>query len=400
MDVDTNAYRLPASGRVDKVALIAGVVGLAASIAGYKVNADQFAHSYLVSLWFWLSISLGALFFVMTHHVVHARWSVVVRRVVELLALTLPEMLFLALPLIGLLLSGQLHGLYPWSDPAQQAQHHVLQIKAAGWLNPNFFAARIIIYLVIWCAFAGSLYRSSRQQDKASSAANSSFMSRLSAPGLVIFAFSFTLAVFDLIMSTEPLWYSTIFGVYCFSLAALAMYCLLILTLGHMQRHGALVAEVTTEHYHDLGKWVFAWICFFAYVAFAQYLLIWYAHIPEEVEFYSRRFHGGWLALTVFLLFAQVLLPFLILMGRRSKRHRMLMMAMSAWLLVMYWLHLYWLVMPGLHVGGPAFSWQDVTTFVGIGGICVWAFARRLAQVPVVPVGDPELRQSMAFVNH
>jgi len=200
-------------------------------------------------------------------------------------------------------------------------------------------------------------------------------------------------------MSLTPHWYSTIFGVYFFAGCILGCFALLLLVSFAVQRAGRLVHAITTEHYHDLGKLMFAFTIFWAYIGFSQYMLMWYANLPEEIEWYHARQHGSWTTISLILLFGHFLLPFLLLMSRNVKRRKALIVAGATWMLVMQWLDVYWLVMPSKTPDGFSPSLLDLAAFVGIGGVFFAVAIRRLGNHALVPVKDPRLGESLGFEN-
>jgi hypothetical protein len=386
---DRAAQRLTNAGRLGPIALTVGVLGLAAAAAGFFVDRQQFAYSWLLGFVFWLSLALGGLFFTMLHHLVGARWSVVLRRLGENIMDTLPLMALFALPVLF-----SLQQLYHWSHPELVATDAILRGKE-GFLNPTFFAIRMVVYFAIWIGLARLLVRGSLKQDAGHTEAFTNRMRRVSAPGMILFALTITFAAFDWLMSLDAHWYSTIFGAYFFAGAVLGMLAFLTLVVMRMNRHGVLTGEISTEHYHDLGKMLFSFVIFWAYMAFSQYLLIWYGNIPEETIWFLHRGEGSWLYISLTIVFGHFAIPFFLLFPEAPKRHRGWMTGMAIWILLMHWIDLYWLVMPGLHPHGAVFAWQDLAATAGIGGVAVWYFWRLVAKRPLVPIKDPLLDVSI-----
>ena len=376
-----------------KPALIVGAAGIVLSLVAAYTDREQFYFSYLTAYVFWAGIMLGGLFFTMIHHISGAVWSVVLRRITESIMSAAPIIGVLFIPLIF-----GIHDLYHWSHADVVAQDALLQ-KKAGYLNIPFFIIRSVIYLAVWIILAFVLYRKSIKQDHAFNSDDLTKMKRISAPGIVAFALTITFAAFDWLMSLDPHWYSTIFGVYIFAgsfLSALAF----IAVLGLAFRKKAILADViTVEHYHDLGKFLFAFTIFWGYMAFSQYFLIWYANIPEETIWYHHRWEDNWKILTMILVFGHFLVPFLGLMPRAAKRNLTYLKFMSIWILVMHFIDIYWIAMPALHPHGFRFSWIDGATFLAIGGIVVWYITRKFVAGSLVPVNDPKLLESIRHVN-
>lgn len=373
---------------------VMAVVGLggAAVLALATSGLDRMLEAYLLS-WSWFcTVSLGALFFVLLQHATRAGWSVVVRRVAEGVAWLLPLLGIAGIPiLLGM------HHLYHWSAP--EAAHDALIVAKHGWLNPTFFVIRFVLYFLVWTLLSRYYFKTSVAQDSTGSVDASVRMERWSYPGLVAFAVTINFAGFDLWMSLDPHWFSTIFGVYIFSGAVVGFLAMLPLLTGFLQHHGRLRRLVTVEHYHDMGKLLFAFVVFWAYIAFSQYMLIWYGNLPEETNWFLHRQTGQWVWVSLALLFGHFVVPFLYLISRRIKRRPRLLLAGALWVAVMHWLDLQWLIMPQFHPEHVPFGPYEVLTFVGLAGVVVLAVARRMAPHSLVPEGDPRLEESLAFEN-
>jgi len=237
-------------------------------------------------------------------------------------------------------------------------------------------------------------------QDAAADPRTTRLLQSVSAPALIVFAVTLTVASFDWIMSLDPHWYSTIFGVYVFSGCAVAIFALVpLLAIALEGRGGPLEGVVTAEHYHDLGKLLFGFVVFWAYIAFSQYMLVWYGNLPEETIWYAHRLEHGWEAVTVALALAHFVVPFFYLLLRRTKRNRALLAVACVWLLAAHGLDLYWLVMPAVHPEGVAFSLLGPLAWLGVGGLFAAALGWLLRRPAAVPVGDPRLPESLSFEN-
>lgn len=393
MRIDKQTYKFTDAGSLGKISLAIGIAGLAASGAGYFVDSAQFYYSYLVAFMFWLSIGLGGLFFTLLHHLTGAEWSTVIRRWSETAMATIPLMAILFIPiLLGM------RDLFHWSHADVVAQDAILSGKA-GYLNPTFFTIRSIGYFVIWSLLVLNLYRTSLKQDHGGSESITKKLRAISAPGMILFAVTISFSSFDWLMSLDAHWFSTIFGVYWFSGSFLSLLCFIVLLGLYQRKDSILKEEVTIEHYHDLGKLIFGFIVFWAYMGFSQYMLIWYANIPEETVWYYHRWYNDWQGMSLLLIFGHFVLPFLALLTRASKRNLVVMGTMSVWILAMRWVDIYWLVFPNLHQHGPHYSWMDCTAMIGIGGIFVWYYWRKYTAHPIMPVGDESLGNSLDFEN-
>jgi hypothetical protein len=383
--------------------LLVGVAGLAVGAwLGWRRGDGwhYFSHSYLLNYCFFLSISLGGLFSVAVDHATRAGWSVAVRRLAEIFAANIPCLTFLFLPIIVPVLLGSPIS-YPWNDPSAVASDGLWKCKTP-YLNPGFFGVRCVVYLAVWGLIGRFYLKRSLEQDATGDPNLTLRMERLSPVALLLYAVTITFASFDWLMSLSPAWFSTIFGVYFFSGAVVAFFAAIILAAMLLQLGGRLRGIITTEHYHDLGKLLFAFVIFWGYIAFSQYLLMWYANIPEETHWYLVRQSGPWLGVSIALLLGNLLLPFCGLLSRHVKRRRWSLAFWAAWLLVMHWIDLYWLVMP--QVGGPhaaalPFSPIDICLLIGIGGIYFAGLVYLAGQNSLVPLGDPRLGESLAFEN-
>jgi hypothetical protein len=393
MQLDDITYRLDHPGRTGMVAFFIGFAGILLCVLGYMTDAEKFYYSYLVAFAFWLEIGLGALFFVMLHHLTGAVWSVVVRRIAEGLMITLPLMVLFFIPIVF-----GMHDLFHWSHHDVIAQDPMLQRKTP-YLNTAFFLFRAAIYFAIWSLLCRSLWKISIRQDQAYDVGQAKKLRRISAPGMILLTITLSFAAIDWLMSLDPHWYSTIFGVYYGSGAMLAIMAILIQSALHLRVRGVLAKEITIEHYHDLGKLFFAFMILWAYMAFSQYFLIWYANIPEETEWFRHRWGGGWKTLSLIIVIGQFGVPFLALMSRSAKRNLKVLGFFSLWILAMRWIDLYWIVMPTMRPESYHFNWIDFPPMLAIGGIVVWFAWRHLSAHPLVPVNDPKLRASIEFIN-
>lgn len=379
-----------------KIGAAVGVAGLGLSLAGSfstEMKIERFFLSYLVNFAFYLSLSLGALFFILTQHIGRGGWSVVVRRVAEGFAANVALMFIL----FWVLYAGMGH-LYSWTDEAKVATDPILQGKEP-YLNTGFFLIRILFYFGVWIALSQYFLRGSVGQDTSKDPKKTERMQMVSAPGIPIAALTLTFASFDLLMSRDPHWFSTIFGVYYFAGSFLGFYSLLALFLHLLQSKGLMKETITVEHYHDIGKYMFGFTVFWAYIAFSQFMLIWYGNIPEETIWYMRRFEGGWLNASYFLLIGHFIVPFFILIHRSVKRIPSALAAIAVWVLLMHWFDLYWIVMPESIVGQVGLSWIDLAGFVGMGGLYLAGFAFFIGEKSLIPKGDPRLEESLQFKN-
>jgi hypothetical protein len=387
--------RIPAGHRFARLPLLGLGIALvgAAPLAIFGArHPERFFAAWLVAFVFCLTIALGCLYFVLIHTAMQGAWGVVVRRVAENAAATLPLFALLFLPL-----AFGLHSLYHWSDPEALGHDALLRFKQP-YLNEPFFFARAALYFVVWSGIALWFRRQSRLQDEAPDPAAAARLSRYSGALLIPLALTTTFAAFDWLMSLAPHWYSTIFGVYVFAGGFVAGFALLAVVAVALQRAG-LVPALSAEHFHDLGKLLFAFTVFWAYIGFSQFFLIWYGNIPEETIWYRVRLEGGWKLVTIALALGHFALPFFFLLPRQVKRNAATLVTAAVWLLAMHFVDVYWLVIPSIEGLGARPGIVDVAALLAIGGVFLGAFGWLLVTSPLVPAGDPRLSESLAFEN-
>ena len=379
--------RLPMIGA--GAALLGGVL---CAVLGMG-NPKQFFFSWLVSFLFFLSLALGGLFFVLIQYASQGSWGIVVRRIGESIFTTIPVMAALFLPLLL-----GMHHLFEWSVPGVTDHDALLRWKAP-FLNVPFFLIRAAIYFGSWSFIAVMYYRLSRIQDATGDPGITARLRRFAGPGIIVLALTSSFASVDWIMSLTPHWYSTMFGVYFFAGAFVGFIALLSITAVAMRRAGLLDTLITAEHLHDLGKFLFAFTAFWAYIAFSQFFLIWYANLPEETIWFKARLEGSWKAVTLFLMIGHFGIPFFYLMGRAVKRRDSTLAVGGVWLLLMHFLDLYWQIMPTLHPEGIRPSILDVAAFIAVGGCFVAAAGWLMRKQALVPIRDPRIDESLAFEN-
>jgi hypothetical protein len=375
------------------VLMFAALIAVVLCAVGYWQDPTRFFRSYMVAFAFTAAIGLGAFFFVMVQFLTGAAWSVTVRRIMENIMITLPVGALLFIPV-----AFGLKDIYSWADTAMVAADPVLKLKA-GYLSQNAFLIRTYIFFALWSLWIFSIYRQSTKQDTEKSIRQMHIASRWSAPGLFLVVVVGTLASFDWLMSIEPKWYSTIFGLYILTGGALAFFSVVTLVALGFRRAGILTRAITMEHFHDLGKWMFALTAFYTYIAFSQYLLIWYANLPEETIWYRHRMAGGWLYIALAMPFIRFIIPFFTLLCRPAKRSLKVLGLMAAWCLIVEYIDLYWVVMPAYFKDGPQPHWLDLATLAATLSICGLAFWGRFKRHKMAPVGDLRFEQSLQFEN-
>ncbi len=317
------------------------------------------------------------------------------RRIAELLATGVAGLLVLVLPIVLPVAAGN-SPLYHWLHPAA---HDALLAAKAPFLNPGFFCLRLGLYFLVWIALAFILFRRSVAQDASGDPNITRKQWQLSAPGMVLYALTVTFAMADLVMSLDAHWYSTIIGVYFFAGCMVAGLASLTLCAMLLQRSGRLRRAITVEHYHDLGKLLFAFLFFWGYIAFSQFLLMWYANIPEETQWYLLRESGPWLWWFVALGLCHFALPWIGLLPRSSKRRKRVLAFFAVWMLVAHYIDLYWLIMPEYSADTLPLSLLDLTTMLGVGGLWLAGILWLARGVSLVPLKDPALTDALRFEN-
>jgi hypothetical protein len=386
-------FELSSAGPLPGVFLAAGAFGIGASLVGAFIDPRQFAFSWLFAFFYFFTVCAGSLFWILVHHATDAEWSVVVRRVLEtkavLVWLLVPLFLPFVCPKIGPLLWKW------WIIPA--GMDHVLDMKR-GYLNLTFFFIRAAFFFIALGTVALLMRRNSTAQDGDGDPVHTVRMRKLAFAGLPLFGVSLTFAAVDWLMGLDHHWFSTMWGVYLFAGAAGSSMALLVLTVTWLKSKGHLNV-VSTEHYHIMGKWMLAFCIFWAYIGFDQYMLIWYANIPEETSYFIRRNIGTWWPLSTALVACRFFIPFPFLLFQMTKKNNRVICFWAVWILAMQALDIYLIVMPMLHEDGFAPSWLDVTSFIGIGGLLAFVFLKLLASRNLYPNRDPRINLSIKLSN-
>ncbi len=375
--------------------LVGTAVGLVGWALGLLDDPARALHGYLFAFVFGVGLALGALGLLLIGHVLRATWLVVVRRLLEIVVLTLPVFAVLFVPVaVGL---GEI---YPWAHP-QELPEPVREnvLKKEAWLNAPFWIVRSVVYLGVWSGLAVWLWRWSLGQDRQEdgSASPEGAVVGVAAVALPVYGFTVSFAAVDWVMSLHPAWYSTIFGLYCFAGAMVGALALTTLLAYAFRERGLLREIVAEDHFHALGKLMLTFLIFWAYMAFSQGLIIWIADLPAEVPWYLARWEDGWWAIVYVLIFGHFLAPFLALLSYRLKRRPTVLAGVAAWLLLMHLVDVYWLVIPALEGWGLHLHWTDPFAFLGVLGAMAVFGLWRLEGHAVVPVGDPLFESSIRY---
>ena len=383
------------SGRFAGLSFVLGVVAVIALVlcaVGAIVNPHQFGYSWLFAFAFFFTLCAGCFFWTIVHHATDAEWSVVVRRQLENLGALLTVLALLFVPILLLR-----HHLFVWMDIPPGVDPS-LDTKRA-YLNWPFFLARAVIFLGFFLLAALALRRLSAEQDKDGNPRFTISMRKVSFISLPMFALCLTFGAYDWLVGLNYRWFSTMFGVYIFAGAAGCSMSLLVLVITALRQAGYLKDVVTVEHYHIMGKWMLAFCIFWAYIGFGQYMLIWYANIPEETQYFINRNTQSWWALSMLLVIGRFFVPFAILLLRSVKTHPRQLCIVAAWLVCMQMLDIYLIVLPSLHGTGFHPSIWDLLSVVAIGATLGFVYLRMVPRTSLFPVRDPRLIESLTTVN-
>jgi hypothetical protein len=371
---------------------IVGIVGLGLSVVGAFVSSKQFSYSWLFAFAFYFTILAGCFFWIIVHHVVDAEWSVVVRRQLENLAMLLAVMVVFFIPIVI-----YRHHLYEWMN-IKPGVDTILDSKRA-YLNWHFFVVRSIFYFVFFIGATLLFRRFSIRQDRDGNPAFTINMRRLAFISLPLFAACLTFGAYDWLLGIDYHWFSTMWGVYIFAGAAGSSMSLLVLVITALKKAGYLQETVTAEHYHIMGKWMLAFSVFWAYIGFSQYMLIWYANMPEETEYFIHRNTESWNSMSLLLVIGRFFIPFGVLLMQGLKRKPARLCLIAGWVVFMQMVDMYIVILPALHKAGVLVSVWDFPPLIGMGATLAFVFLRILRRSSLFPNRDPRLLESLHIVN-
>ncbi|MFO0834217.1 MAG: hypothetical protein U0638_04545 [Phycisphaerales bacterium] len=400
----SNISMAPGAGTGLKSAFIGlGVLGLAVVAIGWFKDSTHALAALHVGVITAITICLGATFFVLIFNLVNAGWVSTFKRQYENVMSLLPIVSLLMIPVFVLdYLKGGV--LFTWMSAA--AHGDVILEKKAGFLNPMFFYARSAFYILLWAYITSTLRRLSLEQDRTGDKWLTAKARRTSAWAILVMALSTAFAGFDWLMSIDFKFFSTMWGVYFFSGSAYVGTATLILILALLRRAGKMEGAVTSEHFHDLGKLLFSFTVFWAYIAFSQYFLIWYSGIPEETAFFEMRQQGAWPMVGLAVIISHFALPFVIMLFRGIKRNPTTIAFFAIWSIAAHVIDMFWVVRPVVHVSNPAdpvgwgMIWIDVGAVLGVLGVLGWLIVGKVTSGPLVGVNDPRLGESLEHRNY
>ncbi len=375
--------------------LLLGVIAFVAlglCLIGAFVSPTEFSFSWLFSFGFFFTLCAGCFFWTIVHYAVDAEWTVVVRRQLENLVALMAVLAVFFVPVLLLR-----HHLYAWMD-VRLGVDHVLDAKR-GYLRWDFFLGRTLFYLGFFVIAGLLLRRFSVRQDKDGNPVFTLRLRKVAFVSLPLFALCLTFGACDWFMSLNYSWFSTMWGVYIFAGAAGSSMALLVLVITALRKAGYLQNLVTAEHYHIMGKWMLAFTVFWAYIGFSQYMLIWYANIPEETQYFLARNTQSWWILSVLLVFGRFFAPFIILLLRSVKTHPHQLCWIAGWIVFMQLLDIYIIILPALHGTGVHVTVWNFVPLVGMGATLAFVYLRLLGRSSLFPVRDPRLIESIRLVN-
>jgi hypothetical protein len=395
-----NALPPTATNKTLRISASIATLGLIAWLVGLLIDPRQALIAYLFAYGTVATLVIGALIQIMLSHITGAHWFTAIRRTALSVASATPAVAILVLPiLLGV------HSLYSWATPSALSRDvYTSVLHRHAWLSVPSFAIRTVIYVAAWTAVSAILRRWSLRQDTASTDETlvtiTRAQRRTSAIGIVIVGFTLTFASFDWFMSLEPMWYSTIYGVYIFAggfLAALG----LIATLTYLaSRNGNVLSSVTTpEHFGALGKLLLTFVIFWGYIAFSQYFIIWIGDIPADAAWYVTRTSGSWGILAFAIVIGQFAIPFVLLLPYALKRRPAVLATIGAWIVLMHLFDIYWVIIPAIHPSGISISWLDLAALLFVGGSVTATAAWRARTRAAIPGGDPYLPNSIRYTE-
>jgi hypothetical protein len=384
----------PQMERVQRSALFVGLLALVISLIGLFMDPTHFWQSYLFAFIFWSGLALGCLGIFLLHNVVGGNWGVAIRRLVESGVKTLPLVALLVIPIFFALPT-----LYKWTDAAFRAEHFATGHKA-GYLNPTWFIIRSVLYFAFWIFAGFRIMKMADEHDRTGDRALFKRIKARSAPALLVFVLTTTLAFIDWIMSLEPDWYSTIYG-WMFTVGEVVLtFSFLVAVLVLLSKREPFASFLTRQHYHDLGNLMLAFTMLWAYMSFAQFLIIWAENLPDEIPWYVRRFSGGWGYVAWTIAIFHFFVPFFLLLLRFVKKNPTRLRTLALWIIVMRMLDVFWIVEPAFRQRGLEVYWTDLAALIGLGGIWLAYFIWNLKARPLLASHDPRDTYSLMATTH
>lgn len=367
------------------------IIGLVLTVLSFAVNSKHASFGLIMTLTFVTTIGVGALFWVGIEYASSAVWSTALRRPFEFISGVIPFLMVLALPLLF-----NMNTVFEWTHRALFKQDPAMLVKAP-YLNVPFFIIRTIVVFAIWWLFYFLIIHNSKRQDSTGDQSLTTTNVKLSAGFMPVFGFTLTVFSIDWLMSLTPDWYSTIIGVYIFAGSAVASMAFATLLIVKLNEKNLFPVKLTPDHYYNLGAFLFAFVNFWAYIGFSQFILQWYGNLRVETAWYIPRIHGSWAVISIALALAQFIIPFFALITKSAKMDPHRLVFMSIWILFAHALDIYWMVMPVYSAGGVTFGLTEVAFLIVSAGIILTVFFQKAKSNNMVPVGDPKLQRGLEF---
>jgi hypothetical protein len=384
----------PVTSSIQQRSLIVGGLFAVLSLVGAFIQPDRFYSAYLLGFMLWVGLSLGCLALLMLVHMTGGDWGQAVRRILEAGTRTIPMMAAFFIPLIF-----GLRHLYTWARPEDIARSKHLQEITRTYLNPTWFVIRAVVYFAIWILLSWLLNKWSAEQDNPPAKDTGHRFRVLSGPGLVLYAFTLAFASIDWVMSLNPAWISTIYGLLFLAGECLSAVCFVIAVVAILHRHRPLAEFMKPGYIHDYGNLMLTFIMVWAYFSFSQWLIIWAGNLPEEISWYLRRLHGGWQVIGLLLALFHFAVPFAFLLSRPLKRNVAKLVYLAAFLMIMRYIDMFWYIEPTFHERF-ALSWLDVVVPIAIGGFWLALFFRYLKERPLLPLYDLHTTRMLEPAHH
>jgi hypothetical protein len=389
--------------KISQRSLVIGVIFALISGALALVRPDEFYRAYLLGFMCWLGVALGSMAILMIRHLTGGGWGTVIRRILGAAMRTLPVLAILFIPII--IAVGQ-HRIYPWAMPLESIQDtHIREhlekhsfIKAS-YLNFSGFVMRALFYFAIWNVLSFLLSKWSKQTDHAGAPDNSGRFKAVAGPGLILYGFTISFAAIDWVMSLDPSWISTIFGLLILIGEVLSAMCFAVVVERILFNYKPMSEMLTPDFVHDHGKWMLTFIMVWAYFSFSQWLIIWAGNLPAEITFYLKRLSNGWGSIGLFLVLFHFAIPFALLLSRPFKRDIRKLVWLAVWMMLMRYLDLFWIIEPNFSKTLTV-TIADIVVPIAIGGIWLWYFFRNLAALPLLPAYDPDAHEVLQPAHH
>lgn len=389
--MNVSASLQPEFERLQKVSVRIGVAALALCALGAVLNPKRFFEAYLMAHVFWLGIALGCQAILMIHHLAGGRWGFAIRRQLEAASKTLPLLAVLFIPcLLGV------HSLYIWTHSDALAVDEILRHKQP-YLNVPFFVIRAGIYFAVWLGTMALLNQASWVQDQTPSRETTRRLTLISGAGLGLYMLTMTFASIDWMMSLEPQWFSTIYGLLIMTGQVLGAFAFVIIVAALLVKYKPYAHLIEPLHFHDLGNFLLTFVIFWAYMAFSQFLIIWSGNLPNENSWYLHRLVGGWKGVGMALITLYFLMPFLLLLSRDLKRRSSWLSRVALTVFIMGLVDIFWIVAPGFGRPSARVYWMDIIAPIGIGGLWIAMFIKQLRIQSTLPVHDSRIEEELEW---